>query len=452
MNYLLKSASFLLLFIIFSPYGHSQSYIGNTMDNYSGVHSLLLNPAHVVGSKTKFEFNILSASAFVGNDYLGVDFSNLRNIGDGFSFDSDVSKTPTDRNNFFGNADILGPSVMFRLNEKSSLGINTRVRTFFNIHNISGLFYESISDGFDSQSDFQTNMEDLAGTIHAWGELGLTYGRIILDNESGRLKFGTTLKYLGGAGGLFTSSPQLSAAFNSNVGILTTGGTLDYGYTSGFDTENIEFTDFTGGFGADFGLVYELKSKDEFPVDSVYSPKPYKLRFGISILDIGSINYNNATEVSYNMNGTVDVIEFDQKDLEDLLNDNFQGTELIGNRSLGLPSSLQAFVDYNVSKKFFLSLHGAYSLRNSSTFRVNNIINTISVTPRFESKGISIYSPLSLRQFQSGIHWGIGFRSGPFMIGSGSVLSNLLSSSSKSTDFFIGFKVPIFKDKARDLK
>ncbi|WP_373494317.1 DUF5723 family protein [Aquiflexum sp.] len=452
MDLLIKSPAFLLMFVLFANYGHSQSYIGNTIDNYSGVHSLLLNPANVVGSKTRFELNILSASAFVGNDYLSVDFTDFKNMSDGFSFDSDVEKTPTETNNFFGNVDLIGPSIMFRLNEKSSVGISTRVRTFFNLHNISGLFYESISEGFDSQSDFQAEMENLSGNIHAWGEFGLTYGRIILDDESRRLKIGTTLKYLGGAGGLFTSSPQLSAAFNSNTKILATGGSLDYGYTSGFDTEDIKFTDFTGGFGADIGVVYELRSKNHYPVDSVYSQKPYKLRFGISVADIGAINYKEVSEFSYNLNGSVDVAEFDEKDLEELLNDNYQGTEVTGNKSLGLPTSLQAFVDYSVSKKFFLSLHGAYSLRSASTFNVNNIINTLSVTPRFESKWISIYSPLSLRQFQSGILWGVGLRTGPFMIGSGSVLSNLLSSSSKSTDVFIGLKVPIFKNKARNFK
>ena len=441
-----KSIAIAMMFLSIPHFSHAQSYIGNMIDNYSGVNSILLNPANVAGSKTKFEFNIISVSAFVGNDYLGVNFQDLKNIGDGFSFDSDVAKSPTNSNNFFGNVDILGPGVMFRLNKKSSLGINTRVRTFFNIHNISGLIYENISDGFDSQSDFQVDMQNLAGTVHAWGEFGVTYGRVLFEDNSSRLKIGTTIKYLAGAGGLFTSSPRLGAGFNSAAGILTTAGTLDYGYTSDFDSGEIEFSDMTGGFGADFGIVYELRSKSNIPIDSAYSNKPYKLRFGVSILDIGAINYTDVTEFNYGMNSSINVAEFDEKDLEEVLNDNFQGTEILGNKSLGLPSSIQAFADYNVSKKFFLSLHGAYSLRSPSTFNVNNIVNTISVTPRFESKFLSVYSPLSLRQFQSGIMWGIGFRAGPFMIGSGSVLSNLLSSSSKSTDVFIGFKVPVHKN------
>jgi hypothetical protein len=446
MRNLRKSIASALMFLSFSFFAHAQSYIGNMVDNYSGVNSLVLNPANVVGSKTKFEFNIISASAFVGNDYLGVNFQNLKNIGDGFSFDSDVSKSPSNSNNFFGNVDILGPSVMFRLNQKNSLGINTRARTFFNIHNINGLLYESITDGFGSQSDFQGEMQNLAGTVHAWGEIGVTYGRIILDDHASRLKFGTTLKYLGGAGGLFTSSPQLGVNFNSNQGILTTSGTLDYGYSSGFDTGDIEFSDMTSGFGADFGLVYELRTKDKSSRDSLYASKPYKLRFGLSVVDIGAINYRDITSFSYNMNGSLDASEFDNNDIGDVLNENFPSTETSGSSSLGLPTSLQAFADYHVSKKFFLSLHAAYSLRGPSTYKVNNIINTISITPRFESKYLSIYSPLSLRQFQSGVMWGIGFRSGPFMIGSGSVLSNLISSSSKSTDVFIGFKVPIHRD------
>lgn len=438
-----KSFASALMFLFISCFGHAQSYIGSMIDNNSGVHSLLLNPANIVGSKKRLEFNILSASAFVGNDYLGVSFQDLKNIGDGFSFDTDVQKTPTNKNNFFGNADILGPAVMFRINDKSSLGINTRVRTFFNLHNISGLLYECISEGFDGQSDFQADMENLAGTVHAWGEFGVTYGRILLEDENRRLKFGTTFKYLGGAGGLFTSSPQLGVNFNSSLGTLTTNGSLDYGYTSDFDTEDIEFSDVTGGFGADFGLVYEVRSKSTSSVDSSYNIKPYKLRFGISVLDIGAINYQDITEFNYDMNGSIDATEFENNDLEDVLNDNFPSTEVTGNRSLGLPSSLQAFVDYSVSKKFFMSLHGAYSLRNSDSFKVNNIINTITFTPRFEIKWLSIYSPFSLRQYQSGLMWGFGLRSGPFMIGSGSVISNLLSSSSKSTDVFIGFKVPI---------
>jgi hypothetical protein len=305
------------------------------------------------------------------------------------------------------------------------------------------LFYESISEGFDGQSDFQTEMENLSGTVHAWGEIGLTYGRIIFEDESHRLKLGTSLKYLAGAGGVFTSSPLLSANFNSSLETITTGGTLDYGYTSEFDTEDINFSDVTTGFGADFGIVYEMLPKNENMEDSLYLSKPYKFRFGLSVLDLGSINYQGTTEFNYDMNETVGVSEFEESDIGDVLEDNYEGTELEGSNTMGLPTSLQVFADYHFKKSFFLSFSGSYSLRSESTFKVNNTINTISITPRIETKLFSIYSPVSLRQYQSGIMWGFGLRLGPLTVGSGSALSNLLSSSSKSTDVYLGFKVPL---------
>lgn len=427
----------------FPFFAWSQSYIGNTLDNYSGVHSLLVNPANVAGSKTKIEFNILSASAFVGNDYLSLDFNDLTRIEDGFDFDSDVDKSPTDRNNFFGNVDILGPSFMFRLNEKSGLSINTRVRAFFNIHNISGILFENISEGFEGQSDFQSQVKDLSGTVHAWGEVGLTYGRVVLEDEFRRLKVGTTLKYLAGSGGLFASSPQLGVNYNAAMYTLTTSGTLNYGYTAGFESDDITFSDVTGGIGADLGVVFEMRENNYNLTDSIYLSKPYKFRFGLSLVDLGAIKYQGNTEFSYNMNATIDASQFDEKDLATVLEDNYEGTEVVGDGSIQLPTSLQVFADYHIKKKLFVSLHGAFSMRNPEAFKANSAINTLTISPRLETKTFSLYSPISLRQYQSGILWGLGLRFGPLMLGSGSLLSNLISTSSRSTDVYLGLKIPI---------
>jgi len=43
------------------------------------------------------------------------------------------------------------------------------------------------------------------------------------------------------------------------------------------------------------------------------------------------------------------------------------------------------------------------------------------------------------------LSWGAGLRFGPLMLGSGSVLTNLLSDTSKTTDVFVGLKVPIYR-------
>lgn len=114
----------------------------------------------------------------------------------------------------------------------------------------------------------------------------------------------------------------------------------------------------------------------------------------------------------------------------------------------GLPTAIQVFADYSLTKRFFVSAQGAISVKKVSDIPVSNIINAFSVTPRFEMKWISVYSPISLRQYDSSVAWGFGFRAGPVTIGSGSILSNLISSSSKSADVYVGLKIPLYKVSA----
>ncbi|MEN2284249.1 hypothetical protein AAGF08_19045 [Algoriphagus sp. SE2] len=73
------------------------------------------------------------------------------------------------------------------------------------------------------------------------------------------------------------------------------------------------------------------------------------------------------------------------------------------------------------------------------------MINSFTITPRFEKRWISVYSPISIRQYYSSISWGFGLRAGPLMIGSGSIFTNLISNQSGNADVFVGLKVPIYK-------
>lgn len=430
----------LVLFLLLSTFTSTfaQSFFGSTVDNYAGVHSVLINPANAADSRMKLDINLISASTFVGNDFISVDLGNLKNFSDGFDFDSDAEKNPMDNNNFFGNVDVLGPSALFNLNEKSSIAITTRARAFFNIHNIGGELYEVLSSGANVEN-FNIAMNDLSGVVHAWAEFGVTYGRVVWEQDQHFLKAGATLKYLAGAGGVFGFSPNLSADYNSSMESLTTSGNLNYGYTSGFDSEEISFDDVTGGFGADLGVVYEFRDSDN------WDENPYKLRVGLSVTDIGAINYSGTSNFRYDMNATIDATEFEEKDLDEVLADNYQGSETIDKTKFGLPTAIQVFADYSITNRFFVSAQGAISVKKVSDIPVSNIINTFSVTPRFEMRWISVYSPFSIRQYDSSIAWGFGLRAGPVTLGSGSILSNLISNSSRSADVYVGLKVPLYK-------
>ncbi|MEO9892596.1 DUF5723 family protein [Aurantibacter sp.] len=422
---------------------NAQSYVGNVMDNYAGVHGVIVNPANVFDSPFSSDINLVSASGFVGSDFIGMSISDLISNGE-FDFDTDAERYPLSNNHFFGNVDVLGPSFMLNVGEKQSIALTTRVRGLFNLNNIDGNLYERISDGFEIGNDFNFDSNNLNTTIHVFSEIGLTYGREILKTKDQFIKGGVTFKYLMGAGGLFVDSPELSGNYNGTTNFLSTQGSLAYGSTPGFESDSPEFSDLQSGFGVDLGLVYEFRKRiiDDNVQGTI--PQQYKFKVALAITDIGSINYKDTERTDYDATGNVNALEFETKDLDEVLEDNYTGTTTTGEQKILLPTAMQIMADYYVGHKWYVGLHTSLSMRKSTSGIVNNIINTATLAPRWESKWVSVYSPIGIRQYGD-LAWGLGFRLGPLTFGSGSVLTNLISENSKNADVYVGLKIPLYK-------
>lgn len=170
----MKTLTFIFITLIAINTTYSQSYIGHTVDNYAGIHGVIYNPANIVDSPFKADINLLSASAFGGSDYYAVDLQNVFEAEDGFDFDDDAERFPSDANNFFINTDIVGPSFMFNLSKKSSIGLITRARGVYNINNINGFLYENLEREFDPDEDFSFDSSNLTSTLHSWAEIGVS--------------------------------------------------------------------------------------------------------------------------------------------------------------------------------------------------------------------------------------------------------------------------------------
>lgn len=428
--------------LIFSIHLSSgQSYIGHTVDNYAGIHSVIYNPANIVDSPFKADINLLSASAFGGSDYYAIDLQNAFEAGDGFDFDNDAERFPSDANNFFINTDIVGPSFMLNLSKKSSIGLITRIRGVYNINNINGLLYENLEREFDPDEDFSFNSSNLTSTLHSWAEIGVSYGRILLDKPKNMLSAGVTLKYLMGAGGVFTNTPGLQGQYTASSETIESQGVLNFGITNDFDPDDIKYDDISAGFGFDVGLVYEWHPKRTDNTTAFYQD-PYKLKIAASITDIGSITYDAAEVQDFDLNANVNINNYE--DIEDFLENNYNSTTTDESLTFELPTALHVLIDYRLAKKWLISAQADLSMVSNTQVLSNRIINHYTLTPRYESKWLSLLLPLSLREYDD-FAYGAGIRFGPLSIGSASVLSNLLSDSSKTTDVFIGLKIPIYR-------
>ncbi|WP_437397181.1 DUF5723 family protein [Flagellimonas lutimaris] len=437
---------------------NAQSYEGLLTDNYNGVHGIISNPSNIADSRLKLDVNLIGLSAFFGNNYLGVNLNDLFNDIDK-TFDE--ANTNSNENNFFvSNLDVLGPSVMLSLSEKHSIALYSRARLFINVDDINGTTIDK-EGGFNEDEDFFINEGDLSGDINLWTEIGASYARVLMDNGKHFLKGGITLKYLSGTHHAYLKGSEVSIDFNSATQEVTTDGALTYGndVSGGEDDSFGDFFKFgkSSGLGSDIGLVYEWRPdhKDHKLTDTKGNiivnkgVNKYKIKFGASITDIGSIKNKGGEEETYNLDKTQSIDNFDGLDLEEGLKNNFDviGTAQSSSRS-SLPTAFHANVDWNIYSKFYLNFNSDVSLRGKNRINTNHIQNQISLTPRLETAWLSIYSPVSIMK-EIGFRWGAGLRAGPFYLGSSSILTSFMGQT-KTLDIYAGVKVPIYQHKLRD--
>jgi outer membrane protein OmpA-like peptidoglycan-associated protein len=449
-----------LLFGVFSA--NSQSYLGLHHDNFAGVQGVLLNPASIVDSRFKTDVNLFSMSGSVANDLYGVSINDL--FKSDFNFDKQAKFSPTTNNNGIVNLDLMGPSFMFNIAPKHSVAIFTRARTLVNLVQFNGNLVDQVKEGLDESSSFKFVGGSPNMVSNTWGELGISYAAILLNKEQHFLKGGFTAKYLqGGVNGYFQGN-NVNVAFVENtvdpkLSTLLSQGDLTIGGSQDFETnDKIKFDTNSMGMGFDFGFVYEWRPNysnfdlsKATPVDNNFRDlNKYKLRFGLSVTDIGSINYKNAIRDTYDLTGTVTQDDIDKaNDLYEFLNKYYTKKSSEKGLKTNLPTAIHADLDWSIHNKFFLNLNGDLSLVSNNKLNRNTIADRISLTPRYESRWFSFYVPMTWMQY-SGMQVGSGLRLGTFFIGSGSVLTNLVSKESKAVDFYMGFKIPVYEKKFKD--
>lgn len=450
----LKKLILLVILISISNIGNAQSYIGFLTDNYSGVHGIISNPSNIADSRLKVDINLIGASAFFGNDYIGF---NLNNAFSDFNkaFD-EAAKFPSANNSLAWNIDVLGPAAMFNLNMKSSLAFFTRGRTFFNVNDVDGAILEK-EGGFDESEDFLINEGVISGSFNLWAEIGITYARVLLNKEQHFLKGGVSVKYLQSAGHAYIFSDGLSINYDSDNRLVETSGELIFANSSTSDLGGNFDINNGNGFAADIGFTYEWRpdhanySKLDANGNSIINrgKNKYKLKFGVSVTDIGQIKNSTGRESTYDLNTTQDIDNFDGTDLEEALEQNFDLISTTPSLNSIMPTALHTNMDWNINSNFYLNTNLDMPLTTRNKINANRIMSQVSLTPRYESTLFSVYSPISILQYV-GLQWGAGFRFGPIYMGSGSIMSALVGKNTKAIDLYAGLKIPFYQNKLKD--
>jgi hypothetical protein len=486
---LISSAS--LLFILISSNTHAQQWLGVTGSNYAGTQSVYNNPANLSDSRYKLYVNLVANDIFLSNNYEGWNApysilqlltnsasNDYRNKSGIIIFKNSYYDINTDGEPYHLNLinDLRGPSVLFTLNNKRAIGILTRIRTGVNLSNVSLPLANLIRLGTDTlllkNQDFKLSGTSL--NMNSYAELGLSYSQILKDEDEDFVKIGITVKRVVG---IYNAHINIQEADYDIVNDpaepkkqLLRINTLkaNYGYTreGAYKNASPSFGWVFGnqsagsGWGVDLGIVYEYRPelrKYAYREKGVQKLDPsknkYEFRLGVSILDIGGINYKNPNYVR-NWEANASNVIFNSTDVSRVegsddafsrINTKIGSGDLnsLNNFTSSLPTVLQVNFDYHLRDKFYVNSLWVQGLRGSQSIGMK-MPSSLSVTPRWESKWIEVAMPFALLDNYNTFTFGLATRLGPLFFGTDNLGTFLNINHPRGADLYFGLSVPIF--------
>ncbi|GGF63987.1 DUF5723 family protein [Wenyingzhuangia marina] len=473
------------VFILVLLYGttFSQSSIG-FIDNYSGIQSVIYNPANILDTPYKLDVNIVSLSGNIGNQYISVNpfkiisdlnfgLNNIKPTYSAFKYNRKltsrfgiknlnsytISSESSSNRNAYGNVTVLGPSFLWTINKYNAVAFTSSIKAYGHAFKLNSILYNNVTNksysnvSINSIEELQTLKDNLGITprnysqVFSWFEAGFSYAGVISHTASNFLKFGTTLKLLRGirTGAIYSSDLNLDFQFNQND---PQNSTLDF---TGNITNLYSRVGANFGMGLDIGFVYEKRDKT-FPINlrdrygNIYFAKaPYSYKIGVSITNLGFLKYNNV-HTNFDQPNQIN-IDLTSQNYSFRIKDYLAINNLETNtKRYFLPSTASVNFDYHLYRRWFLNTNfDVFMLAYDHNKNIKYVSNLV-VSPRYESRHFSAFLPMSINKF--GVFTaGIGFRTGYFFAGSSSIFTNV-SNYSKAGNFFLGFKIPIYNKKA----
>jgi hypothetical protein len=535
-----RKSIFFLLVLNFSAF--AQYKLGISTSNYAGTNGLAINPSNLADSRFKYYFNIagfdqsisnnlvkwqgdfpmwVMSAASLGNTNLLKKLApdNVTAAGKLFvpaNLDGESAFRIKDKYkanvNAQGSLDINLVSAQFDSEKiKGTAGISLKLRnnvSFRNTNNFLGaLIVNGLTSNVASNSANQTLLDYNTETqINSFFEFGLSYGRVLMNDESQQLKLGGTLKYYGGLlnlgfdvknadirltprSGTVTSGTQTLTAYNVDVvdadriAMYVTSESSVKPFLNGISASPGKFLNpffiaqnLSGhGLGGDLGLTYEYFDDEDTYISERLNTRrykniektvnKYKFKLGVSLLDLGFIKYGGRDDQSvkyFDVNKETNPVHSSILDIyglnkmtfkpnaEPFIDDWFKEASLLtdlppnfGGYTISAPTAISIQGDYKVIPNVYL---GGLLIQNMGFVKkayTMHAPSTLAVIPRYERKYFEASLPLMMTNRYNNFQVGLGLRAGPVYVGTDHLFSMLYATKVQGTSFYFGASVPI---------
>ena len=336
-----------------------------------------------------------------------------------------------------------------------AFGFNIRVRNHLIGRRVPSSLAKFAFEGlsYDDQHNIQYDEKRFYIKNMAWGELGLNYAQIIQKRGNVIITGGGSLKLLSGIANAAIIAKEMRFEVDStDLSLPNYKGQMVFtvpGANKGF------------GLGLDLGVEYKRMIKDD---NSFHIPhhrrgncliKEYKYKIGVSMLDLGYINFNKTTS-NYKFDGDsislTNYVSNPPDGISDVTNaiDNAisaSGAEVEKKDKAfaTLPLTFMIQGDYNFENNFYLNaqlLVGMQQINFSGAERMT----TFTITPRYELEKITVAMPFSVYRYgKPGL--GIYARLWWLSAGTNNFLPILLKNDMYGADAYVSLNIPLFRSK-----
>jgi hypothetical protein len=431
----------------------AQQQLGIWNSNYAGIGGALLNPSSIADSKLKWDLNILSGNTVFANNFLYAPKSELAFFGIKRIIEGSIHENlfgtrydpqnPDKLYNVSFSAEVLGPSFFVKIAKVHEIGFTVAARAYGNIRNITGNAGQNAFDYLLGSSLWNKTFSDQSARLNAmgWLQYGLHYATVLYSDGRSELKGGISLNYLRGLGAAYVKNTHLTYSIADTTNIAFTNSSVDYGRTAIDDFRNARSPDHGHGFGTDIGLTY-VRFKGQGDDNYLY-------RIGISLIDLGAINFNRNTG-SYHLSAQnadfgnwhqakfADNVQLDQTLSAVFYNGDSTKSQTGNSFHMALPAALSIQADWNVYQHFFADLTVVKGFGHGNNLGVVRP-DVYSLTPRYETKWFEVSLPMSLLYYN---HWqprvGVAVRAGYFFIGGDAMGALLKLNDLQQVDFYTG--------------
>lgn len=446
---------------------------GLVFSDYSGILGAKVNPAYLSNSRVYIDVNILTADlSFQNNMYYFPSFpalfKELVSTGsinlDGGPYLYDRIFDCYDNTNpkyIYTGLKLAGPSAMIQIGQHA-FGLST---SFYSVgsgnqvpYEIPVFLYEGVE--YEPYQGVEFNNYNYGFASMAWMETGLSYAYNFYDRYQRKFTFGFTGKFLMGYAGGYTEIRNADFIVHNSetIEFINLDADIAYSLPIDYQTNIYQASPFFKGFGGamDVGFMYTHK---ESPINSSGGYRlcakpydPYIFRIGLSILDLGFVQFNKRAELQNFDNVGVYWEQFDTVNFNGInhtmenLSTAFYGnpdSSLRGNNMrIGTPACLSLQFDYSFKKDFFLSGFWVQPIR----FNLKTIWrpSQIALIPRYDKKIIGLSMPVSLFNYKE-LRLGFAVRIYSFSVGSDNLLGMFGGTDLTGMDLYFSFKFSLDK-------